>query len=705
MLSIDDLRKLAEMQEKLLRISINDRDVNLEKYKDIVRQIDEYYFSNLLYDIKHISEHNQTLEEELQFLEQIISAFEQVLVEQVKFKNVCELYGDNGLELSDLSMIDKEYIDSRKNAISGYLINQKNISDAKKELDLLSGKLRDEEIKNNDLKKRLLQYEEVLRNNFVDAEGRYLNGMVLEYVSVLSEYKKLGYDFKELLVNSDKVKEMLSDVYDEMKDANDKLKTAELCYEKIPSVDSKSVLDEISLENTKVRYKLTMVKILDLLCSDTDNYDMFLKKRKDIFDLIKYRLEYIKKLGVSVSIDPFSRTKVFDQIKVVEVIPDNSKNIHKIRKSITELNSRLEEMISIRDSEKEEINNIKDIIIEREVVTDVSDDENISMNDIVSDNIGIDDVKEIDDVIDKDISLDKVDVLGNQVVSVRDISYKLNMDIISQKTGQVIRRVNEMVNKVPVTRIPISEDFVPELVIEQVEVKDDTILDGIELVEVIDDGIQGEIERDFDLDTNNKDIDNVVNDKVDDSRQIDFESNVLVGFSEDNVSDKEDDFSSMFSLPDDMDINNIFGDNVQSGADDVLEKKHDDIDTKIDVDRVDDGPVGILSIDEDLSNSDMFMSVDPFLDAPLFTDRTDEDDSQNLFFDNVSFTGNDNKNSGLSFVDLSLPELDSQEKVSDEMADAFWVVQNDDNSINNNDGILSFDEQVELLTNNDHKKR
>ena len=61
MLSIDDLRKLAEMQEKLLRISINDRGVNLEKYKDIIRQIDEYYFSGLLSDIEQVSEHNQRL--------------------------------------------------------------------------------------------------------------------------------------------------------------------------------------------------------------------------------------------------------------------------------------------------------------------------------------------------------------------------------------------------------------------------------------------------------------------------------------------------------------------------------------------------------------------------------------------------------------------------------------------------------------------
>ena len=694
MLSIDDLRKLADMQEKLLRISINDREVNLEKYKDIVRQIDEYYFSSLLSDVKQVGEHNQTLEEELEYLEQIISTYEQVLVEQVKFRNVCELYGDNSLELSDLSMIDKEYIDSRKNAISGYLISQKNIEDTKKELDLLSGNLRDEEKKNNDLKRRLLEFEEVLRNNFINAEGRYLNELQLEYVSVLEEYKKLGYDFKELLCDSDKVKEILRDVSDEMKDANDKLKTAELCYEKIPSIDSKTVLDEISLENTKVKYKLTMIKILELLCRDIDNYDMFLKKRKDLLDLIKYRLDYVKKLGVSVSIDPFSRTKVFDQIKVVEAISDNSKNIHKIRKNISELDSRLEEMISVRDIEKEEINNIRDIIIEREIVTDVIEDEDVTMNDIVSEN-GIEylsDELQNDEEVVFVSEIKSVDVLDNQVVGVRDVNDKLNMDIISQKTGQVIRRVNEMINKVPVTRNSRSEDVVPELIIEQVEVKDYTVLEDLEVVKDIDDnvddGLQGEMDKIFDSNDDDKDV------FVDNMKVLDVDSDVFVGTSEiveEKISDKEDDLLSTVSLSD----SNIFEDNIQSSEDifidstsDIFEQHQDDVDIKMDVESVEDSSIDVISIDEDLSNSDIFMNVDPFLEAPLFTDRADENDV-------------DNKN------DLSLPELDSKDVVSDEMPDAFWVVQDDNKDINNvDDNIgLSFDEQVELLTNTDYKRR
>ena len=676
------------MQEKLLKISINDRGVNLEKYKDIIRQIDEYYFSGLLSDIEQVSEHNQTLEEELEYLEQIVSTYEQVLVEQVKFRNVCELYGDDSLELSDLSMIDREYIDSRRNAISGYLISRKNIDDAKKELDLLSGKLRDEEMNNNDLKKRLLEYEEVLRNNFINAEGRYLNEMKLEYVSILSEYKELGYDFKELLKDSDGVKVILSGVYDEMKDANDKLKTAELCYEKMPSVDSKTILEEISLENIMVRYKLTMIKILELLCRDIDNYDMFLKKRKDLFDLIKYRLEYVKKLGVSVSIDPFSRTKVFEQIKVVEAIPDNSKNIHKIRKSINELNGRLEEMISIRDSQKEEINNIKDIIIEREIVTDVIDDEDISNNDVISDEVMeylSDDIKDDEKLVFESIRK-SVDILDNQVIGVRDISDKLNMDIVSQKTGQVIKRVNEMVNKVPATKTSRSLDVVPELVIEQVDVKDDSVIDGIELVEDVntDDVLQDDIDKKFSFD-------GIVSDIIDEADNRDEKKENEDGLSngiEDTSESKEDDSISENT--------------------DVLDKQVGE--NKEDIEKIKDNSLDVISIDEDLLNSDMFMNIDPFLETPLFTDRTDESDEK---IEEVIGDSDNSQDVELPMKSLDdkeellLNESNNQEIVSDEMPDAFWVVQDYDKDINNNeeDGFLSFDEQVELLTNDNYKKR
>ena len=113
---------------------------------------------------------------------------------------------------------------------------------------------------------------------------------------------------------------------------------------------------------------------------------------------------------------------------------------------------------------------------------------------------------------------------------------------------------------------------------------------------------------------------------------------------------------------------------------------------------------------KDLLNSDMFMNIVPFLETPLFTDRTDESDekieevivnSDNIQDVELPMESLDDKE------ELLLNESNNQEIVSDEMPDAFWVVQDDDKDINNNeeDGLLSFDEQVELLTNDNYKKR
>lgn len=722
-LSIDDLRKLADMQEKLLRISDSNRDINLEKYKDIVKQIDSYYFSNLLSEIEKVVEHNQTLEEELEYLEQISSTYEQVLVEQVKFRDVCELYGDRNIVLSDLSTIDKEYIDNRTSIISGYLINEKNIIDSKEELDLLSGRLRDEEKKYSDLKKRLLGFEDVLRNNFINAEGRYLNDLDLEYVSVLSEYKELGYDFKELLYEPEKVKEILDSVYDEVRDVDDKLKTAELCYDKIINMDSKAILDEIALENIRVKYKLTMMKILELLCRNIDDYDMFLNKRKDLFDLIKYRLDFVKKMGVKVSIDPFGRTKVFDQIKVVEAIEDNSKNIHKVRKEINELNSRLEEMISMRDDYVGEIRNSKDIIIvkEEDISLDIIDSDEEIIDVIVEDNIDnkidnmdmnsiiLSSVDMLDDVIDLDEN--KV-ILDNQVISIRDFSSRFNMDIVRQKLTQVIIRVNEMFNSVSNDITEKAIDVVPELAIEELEVNDDTVEE--EIADVIVN------EKDTDMTSDNEFVNN---------------SEISV-FSEDNI----DNLSIFNSITDDIfdekhEIIPMISDNYEFVKEEDVNKQVDIVDSSENVDSV---VIQINSNDEMGYDNNIFMNIAPFEEVPLFTDRADDDfvvfDNSDIFVETEDISlGSVNEemsdinvsedidsfdeiqeeieNVNVSIDNIvedntnSILDVDIHKDLDEEMPDAFWTVQEENDNLDSDisekeeEVILSFDEQVALLRN------
>jgi hypothetical protein len=67
----DNMLKLAKMQETLLKATAKNRQENLEKYKNIVIEIDKQAFSSLLEEIKQVNNHNQTLEDELEFMEMI----------------------------------------------------------------------------------------------------------------------------------------------------------------------------------------------------------------------------------------------------------------------------------------------------------------------------------------------------------------------------------------------------------------------------------------------------------------------------------------------------------------------------------------------------------------------------------------------------------------------------------------------------------
>ena len=127
MLLIDDsLFKLAKMLESLLKVDASSRDINLNKYKDIVIEIDSKAYDSFLDEIKQVNLYNHTLEDELNVLERLKDTYNQLNELQCNFKNVCELY-DYDLKLSDLTVINIDYIDNRINVINGYLINVKNI--------------------------------------------------------------------------------------------------------------------------------------------------------------------------------------------------------------------------------------------------------------------------------------------------------------------------------------------------------------------------------------------------------------------------------------------------------------------------------------------------------------------------------------------------------------------------------------------------
>lgn len=439
MLAIDDVKKLAKMQEVLLSRTVNNRENNLEKYKDAIKQIDEYDFSNLLLEIDKINDHNQTYEGELQFLEQIKVIYEQVLEQQLNYKSVCEKYGDCKLELSNLSKINIEYIEKRINTISGYLINKKNIEDNKDKLAELNEQLVVAEKDNDALSKNLIDLENRLRESFLNAEGRFIIDGKLQYTSIISEYRDLDYEVLDLLDSYDLLVEILNSVELEKNETEEKLKTAELCYNKIPSVESKQIYDEINKEYLRIKYKLIMVKMLELLSKDYDNYNLFKKKREDLLDLIKYRHDCLTKLGYSISIDSFDTIGVSKQLEMISSFKDRTSEISMFMKNIASLNQRLEELLKQKDSYFEIINLTSDLVIHEHH----------------NKKIFVEEKKE--DIIDDRNFLD------NQVVSIKNVPMKFNNGIVKQKARRVINRVYEMLNiSVPKREQEVSS---PELVI------------------------------------------------------------------------------------------------------------------------------------------------------------------------------------------------------------------------------------------------
>lgn len=454
MLVIDEnMFRLARMQETLLKVSTSNRKENLTKYIDTVSEIDANAFKYIIDEVGHINEHNQSLEDELSFLEIIRNTYNQLVELQSNFKKNCEIYGDIELQLSDLSYIDIEYIENRINAIRGYLSNLKDIEDFKNKLEKLNEQLLIEQKKKISLDSRLEELEVILRRDFGSVEGRRIVDGKLEYTSVISEYEKIGFDYERLISDNEYLRSLLAQVNNEKSEIAEKVKVAEVCYNSLLNSESKQILDEINIEYLKIKYKLTMLEIINLLVKECNDYSSFVDKRKSMNELMKYRIVCMESLGINVSIDPFGRTKVKEQLDSIKDVEDNSNIITSLMKEIANLNSSIESMMSQNNGYLIIINDMKNLVIDKTSFNDIDITPTVSFDEFMIN-------RRVED---------------NQVVRVRSISSKFKMGIVRQKTASVIKRVNEMMNPVIVQndfKIKTNKsEVVPELVIVPVEPK------------------------------------------------------------------------------------------------------------------------------------------------------------------------------------------------------------------------------------------
>ena len=468
--------KLLKMNESLLsRLSVKDgKDYiqALTNYQKLAKKIDSNSYQELIDKIKNYenNQHKLPLEEELIFLQELENQYDSLNELQCKFRNV-----DDDLELSDISTIDRDAISRRKDLISGYLINLKNIEDCNKKIEASNDRLISENKKKELMTSKYQALERDLKRNFINAEGRKIstNGDI-EYTSVKEEYRSNGLDLDTLLEDNSKLREKLEELNSARKEKEEVLATAQICYDSLPSKENKEILDSLKIDAIKAKYLLSLVKIVDKISKEVTNYDALVSKREDINDLIRSRVNYLQYLGIRFSFDPFLGIKLGEQMDYLDNFKDNSKMITRIMREIADLDDNLRE---IED---------KNIEFTRSLTEDIKiiiDKKSLSEIDIT--NVSLD--TEEDDRSD-DTSLEEESMVpeDNQIIKIDKLPAEFKIQRVKDKTLGVIKRVNQIFNDIDTaakgedtTKLEEEkEEESPELVIEPAVIQKEDISEG-----------------------------------------------------------------------------------------------------------------------------------------------------------------------------------------------------------------------------------
>ena len=525
MLMIDDnMYRLARMQESLLKVAKADRQKHLDDYVKNVTEIDKKAYDDLINIMKEVNKYNQTLEIELSYLDKIKKAYDQLLELQMRFKFVCEQYGNNDLKLSDMSQLNIEYVENRISAINGYLLNVENINKNKKRLESLNEELVDEEKKRDFLNKKILLFEKKLKDDYVRAYVKQIVFGKLESFNIISEYEKLGYDVRLLVDDSEKLNKEFKNADNQLNEITEKYETAKVCYQSLYNNDNKKIMEDIEKEFYILKYKYTMLKILKLLIQEVENYELAKSKRQEFIKLIKDRSECLNKLGINNTLNILSFVDMDGQLNEIENLSTCVNDIYRIRKEIGELTNRTEEMINQNNDYLISLSETKELIESR-----------VSFKDF--------DITTFDDIVLDEV---KSEPLNNQVVKVKNISSNFKLNIAKQKANGVIERVCKISIK-DVKKENVKEEYTPELIIESKKtvqekvieeeptlvVEKELALDNEEIKGLVDD-------KKLELDTEDEISDNDIHmiEPVDVSLFINDEENVDV-FSE-NVVEESD---------------------------------------------------------------------------------------------------------------------------------------------------------------------
>ena len=513
----DNDYKLLKMNESLLsKLSSDDIKFKetIDTYKELAIKIDRSNYNDFIDKINNYS-NNQSLQEELEYLDELENGYGQLNEMQCRFRSIYSTYGlDDDFKLSDLGSIDIDGIRERRNLISGYLINNKNIADSKKKLDEYNDKLISLNKEEKENSKRYQYLEEELKRMFLDAEGRIIDSS-MKYTSVKMEYSDNEFDLGKLLEDSELLEQTFKQVLSAEMEQKEVLKAVDICYDKMPTKENRETRDVTRIDTVNANYRLALIKIVRLISHYENTYDKIVEKREQLRDLIKKRNEYLNILGKRYAVDPFGRIKIDEQLNYIKTnLRDNAREISRVRKLINEVSNRLDEMTSKNNSFLAELNS-----------SDIS---------FIKDTTSLSDISvELDDDLIKQIKV----YLDNQVANVRDISSEFKIDRVHEKTDGVISRVYQMISND--TKSDKTSTYNPELVVEN----DDSNL----------------------LDNDNASI-------FDDSDLFDIESDEPM-FEFDNIGGTEylaDDSAGSMEIEKEQEDSNLFHDNGDSPFENII---------------------------------------------------------------------------------------------------------------------------------------
>ena len=410
---------------------------NLNKFKELALKIDQENYLSYLNRLKEYH-HNIPLGQELDELEKLENAYNALQEMQCKFRNIYAKFSSETLSLSPMDDIDIKNIMARKNLVSGYLINLKNIEDCENKLENDSKKLIVEN-KKSDANKRMYEHlEEKLKTSFLRAEGRINEN--LDYTSVLIEYKENGFDIKQMLEDSNLLNDTYRKVEKVRKEKDELLETGNICYENDPSLENKKVLNELTKEAYKARYQLILIRIAMLINETVKKYDELLEKRRNLLELIKSRKQCLYRFKDKIRIDPFDRIRIQSQIDYINNLTDNSKTITSLRKEINDLTTKLDDLKNNNSKFLKEINIYHEFYHEKITVPKAAEEPLI--------------------------------ILPNQVISLKDAQLEKSDRIIKEQTKTLAKTVLDSYNK---PKEDISTN--PQLVVEKKDLEEEKYYD------------------------------------------------------------------------------------------------------------------------------------------------------------------------------------------------------------------------------------